>query len=96
MSDIVSTTWYELDAANLTANVWTVGQSLYLSLSQLRITNAVGAAVSTAANFGTNGIIGTLQEAPNTNVAGSRMVVRLNGTADQKAGVKRTLSAVDL
>ena len=92
-SNVVSTTRYETDTQRLSGGVWTVGQNLYIDISKLTITNTSGNGFSNA-TFGTNGVIGVLDEAPAS--AGARLVLRLSASADQNTALKYLLRSTEL
>lgn len=94
-SSIISTTRYETNANNLTGGTYTIGESIYITRDKLvagnKSTNGF-----TNSDFGTNGIIGTLEEAPDLAITNSRMVIRLSATLDQKVSLKLLLKATEL
>lgn len=94
-SNIISTTKYETSANNLTGGVYTVGDSMYIDRAKLVAGNK-STICFTNSDFGSNGIIGTLEEAPDLTVTNSRMVIRLSATTDQKVGLKLMLKATEL
>lgn len=92
-SNIISTTKYETDATRLSGGGWAVGQSLYIDIVRLVITNN-GANAFVNANFGSNGVIGVLDEVP--TAAGNRLVLRLSATVYQNDQLKNLLRATEL
>lgn len=94
-SSIISTTKYETNANNLTGGVYTLGENIYITRDKLLAGNkSTNCFVN--ADFGTNGVIGTLEEVPDLTVTNSRMVIRLSATIDQKVGLKLLLRATEL
>ena len=94
-SDIISTTKYETNVAVLSGGAWAKGQTIYVTIDKMLLTNSNAAAFVNAA-FGTNGAVGTVREVPDLSVANDRMVVDLVATADQKTALKLLLRATEL
>lgn len=95
-SDVVSiTSNYVTSAQDLLNATWAVGDSVYISVAGLKATNKVGDAFTNGA-FGTNGVVGTVQEAPDITVSGDRMVLRLSASAAQNTRLKTLLQATEL
>ena len=93
MSRIVSTTEYISDTAELTGLDYTLGESLYLEVNTMQVTNNVANSITDI------GVIGVLQENPDLSATGNappRMVVRLTAADALLGAIKRTLNSTDL
>jgi len=71
---------------------FTVGDSLYLTTDTLEVTNNVADGLTTLGQAA--GVIGTCQEAPDLNVSGDRLVIRLEEDDDLLTPIMRLLQAV--
>jgi len=91
MSRVISTTAYVTDTDSLVGEEYTIGESVYLNIEDLKVTNTVGDGVTDI------GVIGEVVEAPVlTDDPLPRMVVRLSVAAELLSPVKRLLQSVDL
>lgn len=95
-SDIVyCTSNYITAGAQLSGATWAVGDNVYITKAELKAVN-VNTLAFTNQDFGTNGIVGVVQEAPDLTVSGDRMVIRLTGSATLNARIKTLLQATEL
>jgi hypothetical protein len=91
---VVKTLRYEDSANNLTGSTYTLGENLYISKLNLKITNKSGDAVTP---LGTAGVVAVLDEPPSLSTSGSRMVLRfVNVDSTVEASLKILLQATEL
>jgi len=69
------TTRYETDTTELSGSTWTVGDSVYLDSDTLVATNNSSNGLTALGAL--SGVIGYVQETPDLNVSGDRMVIRM-------------------
>jgi len=73
---------------------YTLGEDLYLRADNLQVTNDTSDGILDLGDF--TGVIGTVAEVPDLNVAGDRMVILLQDDTNLTTPIMRLLQAREL